>query len=39
MVKAIPRTENKERSPSIKLFYSIVKALGYDLKLVNLQRQ
>ena len=30
------RTENKEHSPSLKLFYSMVNALGYDLKLVKI---
>ena len=34
--QAISRTENKEHSPSLKLIYSIVTALGYDLKLVKL---
>ena len=29
--QAISRTENKEHSPSLKLFYSLVNALGYDL--------
>ena len=33
--QAISRTENKEHSPSLKLFYSMVNALGYDLKLVK----
>ncbi|MDY4028438.1 MAG: helix-turn-helix transcriptional regulator [Butyrivibrio crossotus] len=35
--QAISRTENKEHSPSLKLFYSMVHALGYDLKLVKAQ--
>ena len=35
--QAISRTENKEHSPSLKLFYSMVNALGYDLKLVKMQ--
>ena len=34
--QAISRTENKEHSPSLKLFYSMVNALGYDLKLVKM---
>lgn len=33
--QAISRTENKEHSPSLKMFYGIVNALGYDLKLVK----
>lgn len=33
--QAISRIENKEHSPSLKLFYSMVYALGYDLKLVK----
>lgn len=33
--QAISRMENKEHSPSLKLFYSIVRALGYDLKIVK----
>lgn len=33
--QAISRTENKENSPSLKLFYSMVNALGYDIKLVK----
>ena len=33
--QAISRIENKEHSPSLKLFYSMVKALGYDLKIVK----
>ena len=33
--QAISRTENKEHSPSLKLFYSMVNALGYDIKLVK----
>lgn len=35
--QTISRTENKEHSPSLKLFYSIVNALGYELKLVKIQ--
>ena len=34
--QAISRTENKEHSPSLKLFYSMVNALGYDLKIVKM---
>ena len=33
--QAISRLENKEHSPSLKLFYSMVHALGYDLKIVK----
>lgn len=33
--QAISRTEKKEHSPSLKLFYSMAYALGYDLKLVK----
>ena len=33
--QAISRTENKEHSPSLKLFYSLVNALGYDLQIVK----
>lgn len=33
--QAISRMENKEHSPSLKMFYSMVNALGYDLKLVK----
>lgn len=33
--QAISRIEKKEHSPSLKLFYSIVNALGYDLKIVK----
>lgn len=29
--QAISRLENKEHSPSLKLFYSILDALGYEL--------
>ena len=32
---AISRTENKEHSPSLKLFYSMVNALGYELQIVK----
>lgn len=34
--QAISRLETKEHSPSLKLFYSMVNALGYDLKLVKM---
>ena len=33
--QAISRMENKEHSPSLKLFYTMVYALGYDLKIVK----
>lgn len=33
--QAISRIEKKEHSPSLKLFYSMVNALGYDLKIVK----
>ena len=33
--QAISRIEKKEHSPSLKLFYSLVHALGYDLKIVK----
>jgi len=33
--QAISRIEKKEHSPSLKSFYSIVSALGYDLKIVK----
>ena len=33
--QAISRLENKEHSPSLKLFYSMVHALGYDLTIVK----
>lgn len=33
--QAISRIEKKEHSPSLKLFYSMVNALGYDLKIVE----
>ena len=33
--QAISRMENKEHSPSLKLFYSMVRALGYDLQIVK----
>ena len=34
--QAISRIEKKEHSPSLKLFYSIVNALGYELKIVKI---
>ena len=34
--QAISRTENKEHSPSLKLFYCMANALGYDLQLVKM---
>lgn len=33
--QAISRTENKEHSPSLKLFCNMVNALGYDLQLIK----
>ena len=33
--QAISRTENREHSPSLKLFYCMANALGYDLQLVK----
>ena len=33
--QAISRTENKEHSPSLMLFYSMVNALGYDLQIIK----
>lgn len=36
--QAISRIEKKEHSPSLKLFYSMVHALGYDLKIVKQDR-
>lgn len=33
--QAISRIEKKEHSPSLKLFYSMVNALGYELKIVK----
>lgn len=33
--QAISRIEKKEHSPSLKLFYSLVNALGYELKIVK----
>ena len=33
--QAISRTENKEHSPSLKLFYSMIHELGYDLQIVK----
>lgn len=34
--QAISRIEKKEHSPSLKLFYSMINALGYDLKIVKI---
>ena len=34
--QAISRTENREHSPSLRLFYCMANALGYDLQLVKL---
>ncbi len=33
--QAISRIETKENSPSLKLFYNLLNALGYDLKIVK----
>ena len=33
--QAVSRMENKEHSPSLKLFYSMLKALGYELQIVK----
>lgn len=33
--QAISRIEKKEHSPSLKLFYSLLDALGYDLLIVK----
>lgn len=33
--QAISRLEKKEHSPSLRMFYSMVTALGYDIKLVK----
>lgn len=33
--QAISRFEKKEHSPSLKMFYSIVHALGYELQIVK----
>lgn len=33
--QAISRIEKKEHSPSLKLFYSIIRAMGYDLVIVK----
>lgn len=35
--QAISRIENKEHSPSLKLFYSMVHALGYEIQLVKIR--
>ena len=36
--QAISRIEKKEHSPSLQLFYSMVYALGYDLRIVKQQK-
>lgn len=36
--QAISRTENKEHSPSLKLFYSMANALGYELQIVKKEK-
>lgn len=36
--QAISRIEKKEHSPSLKLFFSMVNALGYDLQIVKMYR-
>lgn len=33
--QAISRIEKKEHSPSLKLFYSMIDALGYELRIVK----
>jgi len=33
--QAISRIESKEHSPSLKLFYCMICALGYDIKIVK----
>ncbi|MBR1702622.1 MAG: helix-turn-helix transcriptional regulator [Lachnospiraceae bacterium] len=33
--QVISRIEKKEHSPSLKLFYSMVSAMGYDIKIVK----
>lgn len=33
--QAISRFETKENSPSLKMFYTIVNALGYEVQLVK----
>lgn len=35
--QAISRLEKNEHSPSLKLFYSVVNALGYELQIVKKQ--
>ena len=35
--QAISRLEKKEHQPSLKLFYSIVNALGYEMQIVRKQ--
>lgn len=36
--QAISRLEKNEHSPSLKLFYSMVNALGYELQIVKKQK-
>lgn len=36
--QAISRLEKNEHSPSLKLFYSMVNALGYELQIVKKQQ-
>nr|WP_298060591.1 helix-turn-helix transcriptional regulator [uncultured Blautia sp.] len=36
--QAISRLEKNEHSPSLKLFYSVLDALGYDLQIVKKAR-
>ncbi len=36
--QAITRIEKKEHSPSLKLFSSMVNALGYELQLVKIKK-
>jgi len=36
--QAISRIEKKEHSPSLKLFSSMVNALGYELQLVKIEK-
>ncbi len=35
--QAISRLESKEHSPSLKLFYSMLNAMGYELQIVKKQ--
>lgn len=36
--QAISRVEKNEHSPSLKLFYSMVNALGYEIQIVKKQK-